>query len=138
MTYTPQFHEEEQTPAQRWEAVRWAIGAGASDSRVPSQDLARLELRYVAGDIDQVQVHDELMRWYWPDVAPAADVRPLPPEPPDRVYPYAAEMAELLHVLSQLPPPQPYINVTNLVPQLAELTPEEAKECFSLLLPLKK
>jgi hypothetical protein len=52
MSYTPQFHEEEQTPAQRWQAVRWAIGAGASDRAVPSQSMADLQLRYIAGEID--------------------------------------------------------------------------------------
>jgi len=79
MCYTPQFHAEEQTPAQRWETVRWAICIGASDRAVPSQKMARLQLRYIAGEIDQVQVHDELMRWYRPDIAPGAGVRPLPP-----------------------------------------------------------
>ncbi len=34
------------------------------------------------GIIDLVQVDDELMRWYRPDVAPAAAVRPLPPARP--------------------------------------------------------
>lgn len=42
MSYKPQFHEAEQTPAQRWAAVRGAICAGASDRAVPSQDLAQL------------------------------------------------------------------------------------------------
>jgi hypothetical protein len=44
--------------------------------------MAHLELRYIAGEIDQTQVHDEVLRWYRPDIAPAADVRPLPPEQP--------------------------------------------------------
>lgn len=114
--YTPQFHEEEQTPAQRWDAVRWAICAGASDRAVPSQDLVQLQLRYVAGEIDQVQVHDELMRWYRPDIAPAADVRPLPPEQPGRVYPYAAEMAALMEDMNNLPPYVPYTVMDETLP----------------------
>lgn len=130
MSYTPQFSESEQTPAQRWKSTRWAIGAGASDSRVPSQEMSQLMLRYIAGEIDLVQVDDELMRWYRPDIAPAADVRSLPPAQPGQAYPFAADMAELLHELAQLPPPQPYINVTDLLPQLAELTPEEAEKYF--------
>ena len=116
MRYTPQFHAEEQTPAQRWETVRWAICIGASDRAVPSQEMAQLQLRYVAGEIDQVQVHDELMRWYRPDVAPAADVRPLPPEQPGRVYPYAAEMAVLMQEMNDLPPYVPYIVMDETLP----------------------
>ncbi|MFD2722134.1 hypothetical protein ACFST9_25680 [Hymenobacter monticola] len=116
MSYTPHFHEDEQTPAQRWAAVRWAIGAGASDRAVPSQELARLELRYIAGEIDQMQVHDELMRWYRPDIAPAADVRPLPPEQPGRVYPYAAEMAALMAEMNDLPPYVPYTVMDETLP----------------------
>ena len=108
MSYTPQFNEEEQTPAQRWQAVRWAIGAGASDRAVPSAAFAQLQLRFIAGEIDQVQVQDEVLRWYRPDIAPAADVRPLPPEQPGRVYPYAAEMAALMQQMNDLPPYVPY------------------------------
>ena len=104
MSYTPEFHYNQQTPAQRWRSVQAAIGAAATDSRVIGQDAAALHLRYVAGEIDLGQIHDELMRWYRPDVAPAADVRPLPPEQPGRVYPYAAEMAALLAELATLPP----------------------------------
>ena len=116
MSYTPHFHEEEQTPAQRWDAVRWAICAGASDRAVPSQDMAHLELRYIAGEIDQVQVQDEVLRWYRPDIAPAADVRPLPPEQPGRVYPYAAEMAALMQQMNELPPYVPYIVMDERLP----------------------
>lgn len=50
--YLPQYHEEEQTLAQRWDAVQWAICAGASDWAVSSQDMTHLELRYVACEID--------------------------------------------------------------------------------------
>ncbi|MGI4736146.1 MAG: hypothetical protein ACRYG7_13425 [Janthinobacterium lividum] len=116
--YSPKFHEEEQTPAQRWNAVRWAISAGASDRAVPSQELAHLELRYIAGEIDQTQVQDELLRWYRPDIAPAADVRPLPPEQPGRVYPYAAEMANLMREMNDLPPYVPYIVMKEGIPWL--------------------
>lgn len=121
MSYTPHFSESEQTPAQRWESTRWAICAGASDSRMPSQEAGHLMLRYVAGEIDLAQAQDEMLRWYAPQAAPAADVRPLPPQEPGQVYPFAAEMAELLHELAQIPPPQSYINVTDLLPQIAEL-----------------
>lgn len=108
MSYTPQFHEEEQTPALRWKAIRSAICAGASDRAVPSHTFAQLQLRYIAGEIDQTQVQDEVLRWYRPDIAPAADVRPLPPEQPGRVYPYAAEMAALMQDMNNLPPYVPY------------------------------
>lgn len=118
MSYIPQFHEEEQTLAQRWDAVRWAICVGASDRAVPSPEMANLQLRYVAGEIDQVQVHDELMRWYRPDIAPAADVRPLPPEQPDRAYPYAAEMAALMEEMNDLPAYVPYLMMEEGIPWL--------------------
>lgn len=111
MSYTPEFHAEQQTPAQRWSAVRWAISIGASDRAIPSQRTGHLYLRYIAGEIDQAQAHDELLRWYGPSIAPAADVRPLPPEQPGRVYPYAAEMAALLAELATLPPYVPYTAV---------------------------
>lgn len=98
--------------------MRWAICAGASDQAVPSLELAQLQLRYVAGEIDQTQVHDELMRWYRPDIAPAADVRPLPPEQPDRVYPYASEMAALMQDMNDLPPYVPYTVMEEGIPWL--------------------
>lgn len=116
MSYTPRFHENEQTPAQRWESVRWAICAGASDHAVPSPEMVQLQLRYVAGEIDQVQVHDELMRWYRTDIATASDVRPLPPEQPGQVYPYAAEMVALMQVINDLPPYVPYIVMNEILP----------------------
>jgi hypothetical protein len=78
-------------------------------------------LRYIAGELDLDQVQEEMRRWYAPHLAPA-DVYPLPSQEPGQVYPYATEMAELLHELAQMPPPQPYINVTNLVPRLEELS----------------
>jgi len=118
MRYTPEFHAEEQTPAQRWETVRWAICIGASDRAVPSPEMAQLQLRYVAGEIDQTQVHDELMRWYRPDIAPAADVRPLPLEHPGRVYPYATEMAALMKEMNDLPPYVPYTVMEEGMPWL--------------------
>jgi hypothetical protein len=116
MSYTPHFNEEEQTPQQRWEVVRWAICAGATDSVVPSPELVQLQLRYIAGEIDQEQMHDELMRWYRPDIAPAPDVRPLPPEQPDRVYPYVAEMAALMVEMNELPPYVPYTVMDETLP----------------------
>jgi hypothetical protein len=85
--------------------------------------MAQLQLRYVAGEIDQVQVHDELMRWYRPDVALAADVCPLPP---GRVYPYAAEMAALMVEMKDLPPYVPYIVMDETVPLLG--SPFEADQ----------
>jgi hypothetical protein len=118
MSYTPEFHHNQQTPAQRWRSVQAAIGAAATDGRVIGQDAAALQLRYVAGEIDQVQVRDELLRWYQPDGGPAADVRPLPPAQPGRVYPYAAEMAALLVELATLPPYVPYTVVDINVPWL--------------------
>lgn len=59
MSCTPQFREKERPPAQQWRAVRAAIRAGASDRAVPPQSLASLELRYIAGKIDQTQVQGD-------------------------------------------------------------------------------
>lgn len=118
MSYTPQFHEQEQTPALRWKAVRSAICAGASDRAVPSHAFAQLQLRFIAGEIDQAQVQDEVLRWYRPDIAPAADMRPLPPEQPGRVYPYAAEMAALMQTMNELPPYVPYTVMPEGIPWL--------------------
>jgi hypothetical protein len=118
MSYIPQFHEEEQTPAQRWNAVRGAIGMGASDGAVPSQAMAHLELRYIAGEIDQTQMQDEVLRWYRPDIAPTTDVRPLPPEQPGRMYPYATEMAALMQQMNELPPYVPYTVMPEEIPWL--------------------
>ncbi|RZK30293.1 MAG: hypothetical protein EOO63_07110 [Hymenobacter sp.] len=118
MSYTPHFSENEQTPTQRWQAVQSAISMGASDRAVLSQNMADLELRYIAGEIDQVQMQDEVLRWYRPDIAPAADVRPLPPEQPGRVYPYATEMAELMQQMNDLPPYVPYTVMPEGVPWL--------------------
>lgn len=134
MSYTPQFHEEEQTPAQRWDAVWGAICVGASDQAVPSPEMAQLQLRYIAGEIDQVQIHDELMRRYRPDIAPAADVRPLPPEQPGRVYPYAAEMAALMQSMNELLPYVPYTVMYETVPLLGSPfeTCEPPLDLFSL------
>ncbi|MCC2548475.1 hypothetical protein LJY25_18655 [Hymenobacter sp. BT175] len=96
--------------------------------------MAQLQLRYIAGEIDQVQVHDELMRWYRPDVAPAADVRPLPPEQPGRVYPYAAEMVALMQEMNELPPYVPYTVMDETVPSLG--SPFEADQPMSDLFSL--
>lgn len=81
--------------------------------------MAHLELRYIAGEIDQVQVQDEVLRWYRPDIAPAAGVRPLPPEQPGRVYPYAAEMAALMQDMNELPPYMPYTVMEEGIPWLS-------------------
>ena len=114
--------------------MRWAICIGASDRVVPSQEMAQLQSRYIAGEIDQVQVHDELMRWYRPEVAPAADVRPLPPKQPGRVYPYAAKMAALMVEMNELPPYVPYTVMDEMVPALGPAleTSESLLDLFSL------
>ena len=83
---------------------------------MPSPELVQLQLRYIAGEIDHAQVHDELMRRYRPDIAPAANVRPLPPEQPGRVYSYAAEMAALMVEMNELPPYVPYMVMDETLP----------------------
>ena len=122
MSNTPQFSEEEQTPAQRWEGVAWAFAAGSADGGGPSPELARLYKFYVAGDIDLAMVRGELDRLY--PQSPSGDPRyPAPPAPrpvlpplvlveaPGRVFPFAAEMAALVQEINALPPRQPYIRL---------------------------
>jgi hypothetical protein len=75
-------------------------------------------LRYIAGEIDQTQVQNEVLRWYRPDITPVADVRPLPPEQLGQVYPYAAEMAALMQTLNELPPYVPYTVLPEGIPGL--------------------
>lgn len=58
---------------------------------------------------------DETKRQLHHSEAPTANVRPLPLEQPGRAYPYAVEMAELATI-----PHQPYLNVTDELPQLEQ------------------
>ena len=116
-TYTSVFSEGEQTPAQRWHLVGGALASGGSCHSVPALSVTTLHLRYIAGEIDLAQLLDETKRQLRHPEAPAADVRPLSPEQPGRAYPYAAEMARLLAELAEIPH-QPYINVTDEVPEL--------------------
>lgn len=118
----PQFSEDEQTPAQRWESVAWAFAAGSADGGGPSPELVRLYKFYVAGDIDLAMLDGELDRLY--PQYPSGDPKyPAPPAPrpispplvlveePGRVFPFAAEMAALLAELATLPPYVPYTAV---------------------------
>lgn len=107
-SYTPVFAASEQTPAQRWHLVGRALASGSNCHSVPAPSIAALHLRYIAGEIDLMQLLDETKRQLHHPEAPTADVRPLPPEQPGRVHHYAAEMAQLLRELAQLPPSQPY------------------------------
>lgn len=118
----PQFAEDEQTPAQRWEMVSWAFSVGSADGGGPSSELARLYKFYVAGDVDMAMIRGELDRMYpqypsgdpnYPD--PPAPRPIFPPlvlvEEPGRVFPFAAEMAALMQELSALPPRVRYIQL---------------------------
>lgn len=118
-SYTPAFTEQEQTPAQRWHLVGGALSSGSSCHSVRAPSITTLHLRYIAGEIDTTQLLDEIKRQLHHPEALAADVRPLPPEQPGQAYPYAAEMAQLLHELAQLPPPQPYLVEVVEIPETA-------------------
>lgn len=118
-SYTPVFSEGEQTPAQRWHLVGGALASGGSCHSVPAPSVTALHLRYIAGEIDLAQLLDETKRQLHHPEAPAASVRPLPPEQPGQAYPYAVEMAQLLHELAQLPPPQPYLVEVVEIPEAA-------------------
>lgn len=118
----PQFSEDEQTPAQRWESVAWAFPAGSADGGGPSSELVRLYKFYVAGDIDLAMLDGELDRLY--PQYPSGDPKyPGPPTPrpifpplvlveePGRVFPFAAEMDALMQEIAALPPRQHYIRL---------------------------
>lgn len=118
----PQFAEDEQTPAQRWEAVSWAFSVGSADGGGPSPELARLYKFYVAGDVDLAMIRGELDRMY--PQYPSGDPKyPDPPAPrpvlpalvlveePGRVFPYAAEMDALMQEIAALPPRVRYIQI---------------------------
>jgi hypothetical protein len=118
----PQFSETEQTPAQRWESVAWALGVSSSDGGGPSPEVVRLYKFYVAGDIDLAMVSGELDRLY--PQYPSGDphyLNPLTPRPifpplvlveePNREFPFAAEMAALIQEMTALPPRQPYLQL---------------------------
>jgi hypothetical protein len=118
----PQFGETEQTPAQRWESVAWALGTASADGSKLSPELVQLYKFYVAGDIDLAMVHGELDRLYpqypsgdpkYPDPPTPRPV--LPPlvliEEPGRVFPFAAEMAAIVQEIEALPPRQAYMRL---------------------------
>jgi hypothetical protein len=118
----PQFSQTEQTPAQRWESVAWALGAASADGGGPSPELVQLYKFYVAGDIDLAMLSGELDRLYPqvpsgdPNYPVSAASRPVMPalvliEEPGRVFPFAAEMAALVQEIAALPPRQPYIRL---------------------------
>ncbi|MFD1874499.1 hypothetical protein [Hymenobacter bucti] len=118
----PQFSETEQTPAQRWESVAWALGASSADEGGPSPEVVRLYKFYVAGDIDLAMVSGELDRLY-PHYPSGDPHYPNPPTPrpvfaplvlveePDRVFPFAAEIAALVQAITALPTRQPYLQL---------------------------
>jgi hypothetical protein len=111
----PQFCETEQTPAQRWESVAWAFGAGSADGGGPGPELVQLYKFYVAGDIDLAMIRGELDRLYpqYPSNDPSYPEPPAPRpifpplvlvEEPGRVFPFAAEMAALVQEIATGPP----------------------------------
>ena len=117
----PQFDLDEQTPAQRWDAVRWAFSASCATDG-PSPELARLYKFYVAGDVDMAMIRGELDRMYpqYPSGDPKYPDPPVPRpvfpplvlvEEPGRVFPFAAEMAALLQEIAALPPRVRYIQI---------------------------
>lgn len=118
----PQFGETEQTPAQRWESVAWAFGAGSADGGSPSVELMRLYKFYVAGDIDLAMLEGELDRLY-PQFPSGDPTYPDPPTPrpvqpplvlveePGRDFPFAAEIAALAQEIAASPLRQPYIRL---------------------------
>ncbi len=64
MGYLPHFCASEQTPAQRRESVRWAVGVARSQGGSASPELSALYGRYVAGEIDLAYIRAALSSLY--------------------------------------------------------------------------
>lgn len=94
MSYTPQFSDDERTPQQRREAVKWAVGVAMTQGGSASPELTALYQRYIAGEIDLAFIRAELSRLYPPQ--PTADPR------------YQAGQPERYHPVPVQPAPQPY------------------------------
>lgn len=105
MSYTPQFSEDERTPQQRREGVKWAVGVAMSQGGSASPELAALYQRYIAGEIDLAFIRAELTRLY--PKHPTADPRYQAGQPTDRYYPVLVAAAPQQH--EQLDMDQPWI-----------------------------
>ena len=90
MSYIPQFSEDERTPQQRREGVKWAVGVAMSQGGSASPELAALYRRYIAGEIDLAFIRAELTRLY--PQQPTADPRYQSGQP-DRYHPVLVEAA---------------------------------------------
>lgn len=104
MSYTPQFSEDERTPQQRREGVKWAVGVAMSQGGSASPELAALYQRYIAGEIDLAFIRAELTRLY--PQHPTADPRYQAGQP-DRYYPVLVEAAPQQY--EQIDMDQPWI-----------------------------
>ncbi|AMJ64043.1 hypothetical protein [Hymenobacter sp. PAMC 26628] len=90
MRYIPQFSEDERTPQQRREGVKWAVGVAMSQGGGASPELAALYQRYIAGEIDLAFIRAELTQLY--PQQPTTDPRYQAGQP-DRYYPILVEAA---------------------------------------------
>ena len=105
MSYTPQFSEDEHTPQQRREGVKWAVGLAMSQGGGASPELAALYQRYIGGEIDLAFIRAELTRLY--PQQPTADPRYQAGQP-DRYYPMLVEPAPQQY--EQIDMEQPWIS----------------------------
>lgn len=97
MNYTPSFSENEQTPAQRWDTVQFALGVSASAGGQASPESVQLYERYILGEIDLAHVGEAVRQLYpqypsndpytrrWTPNLNAEPARP-PEAPPGYVY----------------------------------------------------
>lgn len=92
MLYTPHFSDTEQTPAQRSESVKFAVGVTMSQNATISPELKALYQRYIAGEVDIAYIDAQLDLMH-PQV-PTDDPRYQAGQPTDRYYPAPVEPAE--------------------------------------------
>ncbi|MFD2722143.1 hypothetical protein ACFST9_25730 [Hymenobacter monticola] len=104
MSHTPYFSENEQTPAQRWDTVQFALGIAATAQGQASAESLQLYERYIFGEIDLEHVGAAVRDLYpqqssndshaggWTPNLDAEPARP-PQAPPGYVYDPAEEPA---------------------------------------------
>lgn len=103
MKRAPYFSENEQTPAQRWDTVQFALGVSASAGGQASAESVQLYERYILGETDlehvgaavrqlypQYPSNDPYAR-YAPGEGPYVEPAPVQEAPPDFVYDPAEE-----------------------------------------------
>ena len=103
MERAPYFSENEQSPAQRWDTVQFALGMSASAGGQASAESVQLYERYILGEIDLEHVGAAVRQLYpqypsndpyakyVPGEGPSVEPAPASEVPPDFAYDPAEE-----------------------------------------------